>query len=66
VPDLTYNDCPRRKQTRTFLHTNSVGAVLMKGDLNIDRVTKIYYPTKPQLRLMQNGEENMMPSITIV
>jgi hypothetical protein len=81
VPDLTYNDCPRTTQkpgppppptrththarAHTHTHTHSVGTVSMKGDLNINRVTNIYYPTKPQFRLMQNGGENMMPSITI-
>ena len=45
---------------------NSVGTVLLKGDLSVNRVTNTYYPTKPQFRLMQNGGENMMPSITIV
>lgn len=47
-------------------HINSVGTVLLKGDLSVNRVTNIYYPTKPQFRLMQNGGENMMPSITMV
>jgi hypothetical protein len=70
VPNLTYNDCPRRthkpEPSYTYTHINSVGTVLLKGDLSVNRVTNIYYPTKPQFRLMQNGGENMMPTITIV
>jgi len=63
---LSLSHAHARTRTHTHTYINFVRTLSMKGDLNINRVTNIYYPTKPQFRLMQNGGENMMLSITIV